>query len=146
MRLPRLVLAVLPVLALCQGVKTTEGETTLKALISDAQKQIKPAVGESATQCFTDADYANFKMSEKAKVIAQQVSKSARFERGFQAIKGLKVGDRDKAIAELKAIRQKTVAENGGKFGPDSQTEAGAAAQNDIAAEVVKLIESRIKK
>jgi hypothetical protein len=102
-------------------------------------------MGESATQCFTDADYANFKASEKAKMIAQQVSKSTKFDRSVQAIKRLKADERDKAIAQLKAIRQKKIAENGGKFGPDSQTDAGAAAQSDIATEVVKIIESRIK-
>jgi hypothetical protein len=37
------------------------------------------------------------------------------------------------------------VAENGGRFGPDSQTDAGAKAQKDIAIEIAAAVERHLR-
>src|ERR1017187_7535851 len=128
-------LMALAVAAVAQ-VHTTESKAILTQIIQGAQKQIKPALGECATCCFTDHNYDAFKKSDRAR--------ASKFDQAIQGLRKLSAEQREKILSDLSSIRQKTVAENDGNFGPQSQTEAGASAQHDIAAEIVKAVDTRL--
>jgi hypothetical protein len=136
-------LMALAVAAVAQ-VHTTESKAILTQIIQGAQKQIKPALGECATCCFTDHNYDAFKKSDRARAIAQEAARSSKFDQAIQGLRKLSAEQREKILSDLSSIRQKTVAENDGNFGPQSQTEAGASAQHDIAAEIVKAVDTRL--
>jgi hypothetical protein len=94
--------------------------------------------------CFTDDNYAEFQRKHRAKQIADGIVNTHTFREAVRALRGMQDPERVKALDQIQTMRQQTVAECGGRWDGTCQTEAGAKAQTDIAAEVRSALDKNL--
>jgi hypothetical protein len=116
---------------------------SLKKVVVEAQRKVKPMKGPEAYQCFTEDDKRRFDQNEDAERIAKSAVISADFEPAMRTLRRKSKDYQLKVLDSLRVLRDKTYAE-AGRYGPDVQTDSGAEAQSEIASKIVEIMSSRL--
>jgi hypothetical protein len=113
--------------------------TRIKDLVVAAQREIKPMKGFEASECFTDDDKKQFDKNEDAKRIATKATGAPEFKSAIKDLAKQRKDYQKDLLTRLRAVRDKTYGEVH-RFGDDVQTDAGAAAQAQIASEIAGIM------
>jgi hypothetical protein len=120
-------------------------ENDVVTAIKIAQKtNVRESYGEEANECFTDVDYQEFKARNMPLKIAQSLRSDRKFMEGVLALRERPAAKRKVFIQSCRRALHPTWAEQG-HIGPDGQTDAGKAAELDIANAVANMVEDLVK-
>jgi hypothetical protein len=115
-----------------------------KAIKTAQKDNVRVSWGTRAGECFTDMDYQKFKTEQVPLKIAQSLRSDRAFLEGVLALREKPAAEREKFIQSCRRSLHLTWAELG-HIGPDGQTDAGQAAELDIANAVADMIEELVK-
>jgi hypothetical protein len=120
-------------------------ENDVVTAIKIAQKNnVRESYGEEANECFTDVDYQEFEARNVALKIARSLRSDRKFMEGVLALRQKPAPERKAFIQSCRRALRPTWAEQG-YIGPDGQTDAGKAAELDIANAVASMVEELAK-
>jgi hypothetical protein len=108
------------------------------------KKQVRESSGPEAYECFTLADYRAFQEGKVAQKTAEAMKQNRKFMEGVLALGA----QADSALAEFIASCRKPLRPTWGQLGrisPEGQTDAGNAAEFDIANAAADLIKELVK-
>jgi len=141
------VLLALAVLICCgAAVAQNTASDKLQALVVREQsKNVKKSTGIYAYNCFTDDDLARFRESKRAQKIVEGLKTDPEFKAIVAALADTPERTRAEALAKARKIAMPTYAmvgyvDSSGK----SQTDAGRAAQLEIAAAICDAVQASI--
>lgn len=113
--------------------------------IKEAQKKfVRVSMGIYAYECFTDDDFREFKVDKVPQKVAEALRANRRFMEGVIALRAKPEAEREALIKACRRPLRPTWAELG-RISPEGQTEAGNAAELDIAKAVADLVEQLVK-
>jgi len=120
-------------------------ESDVETAIKIAQKiNVRESCGPEADECFTDADYQEFTARKMPRKIAQSLRSDRKFMEGLLALRETPAAEREAFIRSFRRALRPTWAELG-RISCEGQTDAGKAAELDIANAVADMVEELVK-
>jgi len=120
-------------------------ESNVVTAIEIAQKSnVRESCGPEADESFTDADYQEFTARKMPRKIAQSLRSDRKFMEGVLALREKPAAERGAFIQSCRRALRPTWAELG-RISCEGQTDAGQAAELDIANAVADMIEELVK-
>ena len=132
---------------IAQTPATPPAERKLIELITREQRNnVKKSTGTFDYQCFTDANLATFKSSNRPQKIVETLKADSRFKALVEEFRAMPEAARKDAFNHARKVCQPSWAEMGyiDKEG-NGQTEAGQQAQLMVAAAIVDAIQNMLK-
>lgn len=133
-----------PTLACAQ--RPARADDLLEIIRQDQVKHVPKSTGIWAHHCFTDEDLAQFRSSNQAQKIAEELNKSSRLLAIVAEIGKLDPHRREELFAKARRLRRPTWEEMGFiDSAGNGQTRAGAEAESLIATEILKIVVARLR-